>query len=437
MCLENGYLDSAVYLCELAVKKDAKRAGCTFTLMNLYIIQTRYNDAIHACRQWLFRNLSKSFNSLQLKDILNVIGQNSLPIENLLSIQYETKPKEIPETSQQKVSELWSSLKPCQLLWNREDEPYATIMTSDGKLIGQPSSSNSGKPFSQNEMEMLGVLFVLVKSLYLVGSLRLIPPLIKMIEPLRYKRRIKDIDYCIEANYYKYIAQLLCETGSSDLPRYMMNSTPSPAPQYPEITIIGDSHVLSAAWRIIKIHGIDVLLRVKHIDGLKAEYILDDNNNTSYQHYNYKLLCNTIKEKSVVIFAFCEFDSMYTLLEKTTSDIYHDVVDTAKDTINKCLNEIKRIKSEKRIFPIVQPVLPISNQGRGLTKIYNEILKRECEKENIAHYVGLSDHILNSNSTLRSQYELDKVHIHPIYLYDVVKALESLIPVGLLQIPQV
>lgn len=453
VCSENGFIESAVYLCELCRLKDTKRSIFYFKLMNLYIREGKYDDAVHTCRRYLYASLptkSKDNNSSSssggisksssddkklislITDILSVIGHSSLPIDNLLSVQYESKPSKIDEKKEIKINELWSSLKPCQLLWNAADEPYATILTSDGKFFDTSCSNSSGKPFSENEMEMLSILFVLVKALYLVGSLRLIPPLIKMIEPLRYKRKIVDNDYLVECNYYKYISQLLCETGS-DLPRYMMSSTPSPSPEYPEITIIGDSDVLSSGWRIIKIHGRDVLLRLKYVENLKNE----NSNNSNNIFENYKRLYENIKPKSIVIFGFSEFDKMKNLLEDNNNDINSDIVERIVERVKKYVNEIKRMKNEKNIFVIVQPILPINNNNGCLTKLYNEILRVECEKENISNYISLSEIILNNNSTLRSQYELDKTHIHPIYLYDVVKALENIIPVSLLQIPPV
>jgi len=95
----------------------------------------------------------------------------------------------------------------------------------------------------------------MVKILYVVGALALIPPLVGVIEEARRGWDMHLTTIRNEHAYYCCVAQLMC-----DIPH-----------PYPEISdgifVCGDSHSLSTAWQILMVHGTPTPLIPKLVTG--------------------------------------------------------------------------------------------------------------------------------------------------------------------------
>ena len=108
----------------------------------------------------------------------------------------------------------------------------------------------------------MAIFFTTVKILYNVGVLQLLPPLLRLIEPVRRGQHISSTLIRNEHAYYCCIAQSLAR----QTPPLLLTRQP----EHPVVIICGDSHSQSPAWQMVDIAGDLHLLRPALVTGLKV-----------------------------------------------------------------------------------------------------------------------------------------------------------------------
>jgi len=116
------------------------------------------------------------------------------------------------------------------------------------------------RAFGEDALEVLALLFLLVKLLYLEGRWGRCAALIKKIEPLRRSSTtpLHQTNVRNEAAYYCCVAQLVSRKKKPDF-----------AVARRQVYVCGDSHALAPAWSVLDVGEEEVLLHPALVTGLK------------------------------------------------------------------------------------------------------------------------------------------------------------------------
>ena len=146
------------------------------------------------------------------------------------------------------------------------------------------------------DIDLLALHFALVKILFLTGRMKFIPPLIQVIEPGRVGQELHKTTIRNEQAYYTSISQIL--------------STPFPAVEPSDVIhVFGDSHVLSLAWRSLKVGPETMVLQPVLATGVKAWHLREEGD--FYPKANFFNAARSIPIGSKVLFVFGEIDCRY------------------------------------------------------------------------------------------------------------------------------
>jgi hypothetical protein len=192
-----------------------------------------------------------------------------------------------------------------------------SALGADGK---KKFSTKSGD-LDRESLDLLAVFFTICKISFVAGELQLLPALIRIIET---EHRERDLHLTIiknEAAYFVSTDDLECSvlfafcvcehlllTAAAAVKqgciKQLTGLLPYPPMEYdaelPPLFVVGDSHCLTAAWRVITYRGRRRLLRPMLVTGLKCWHMRDGED--FYPRTNFDNVCAEIPTGSEVIF---------------------------------------------------------------------------------------------------------------------------------------
>jgi hypothetical protein len=193
-----------------------------------------------------------------------------------------------------------------------------------------------GCAYTKDELDLLALLFAVTKIVFNMGIVQLVPPLIRLIEPVRRGQNIHATLSRNEHAYYCCIAQALAESpaplrlpsagegkneGGAEVGEIGEKGmerggggidSPSTPPPPAMLTICGDSHSQSPAWQTVLVGGVPHVLRPALVTGLKAWHLRDGSD--FYPKINFWKVVEAIPRGSKVVMCFCEIDCREGLL---------------------------------------------------------------------------------------------------------------------------
>ena len=114
--------------------------------------------------------------------------------------------------------------------------------------------------FTAEQLDLLALLFTLVKILYVTGNIESIVKIVPLIERARRGKQLHLTSIRNEHAYYCCIGQLLPYISA-------------PLPDYEPLYVVGDSHTLPTAWQTITVDGTKRLLIPKLVTGCKMWHL--------------------------------------------------------------------------------------------------------------------------------------------------------------------
>ena len=132
-----------------------------------------------------------------------------------------------------------------------------------------------------------------------------LPPLVRLLEPLREVKDLHLTNVRNENAYYCCTAQLAA-------------STPLPLPTLPPLYVAGDSHSLAPAWRTVSYLGRPHLLRPALATGCKIWHLRKESD--FFPRANFESMIASIPPGSPVVFCFGEIDCREGLLVAVERD---------------------------------------------------------------------------------------------------------------------
>lgn len=273
------------------------------------------------------------------------------------------------------------------------------------------NQENIGKALD-SEFQQLGLLFTLVKILFVKGALNSTKAFIPVLDKLHKDRGLHLTLLRNEAAFFSCIS-------------LVMEVPFSPLPQNPDfIYFASDSHCISPAWRTInyqeKPHVIHPLLAT----GVKIWHIRKESS-----FYPKFALLNALKEvpnDSTVIFNIGEIDCREGLL-RAVDKCNYDSVEEAIETIVSIYIDFLKEQNERHGFvTFVHPLLPVLKETRNVVLQFNEKLKEAVESCSGLQWLELLDVLLAKQTCeFNSEYHLDGTHVHPKYVSLLEKALKD------------
>jgi tetratricopeptide (TPR) repeat protein len=367
-----GACEESAQLYTEALRLRPDYASYALSLVHVYEILNKYQEAFDQIKTFCKRNATFHVSSLSCAHVYNAICH----IHSLLPLR-----SHLSDTEQISIQYEFPS-KP-------QNEAY-----------------------NSDELDLLALFCTLVKILYVVGCLEIIPPLIKLINPVREGRPLHTTNIRNEIAYFCQISQIW--------PYLTL-----PLPQLPTLYIAGDSHCMCAAWQTVNFQGAKYILRPLLVTGLKVWHLRPESK--FYPKYNFYNTVTKVPKGSPIIFLFGEIDCRESFIVSVQKCRYKDVEEAATVTVDIYLKTLKELQQQYDYKIIIHPVIPAIDVTRPIVKIYNRILKEKIQKETNFVWLDFFEKLLTPDGEkLHPDYELDGTHINPKYVQNISQCLEHI-----------
>ncbi|XP_078693360.1 uncharacterized protein LOC144923048 isoform X1 [Branchiostoma floridae x Branchiostoma belcheri] len=270
------------------------------------------------------------------------------------------------------------------------------------------------RAYNDQELNLLAVMFTLVKILFVKGALGLVPSFTKLLDPAHADRDLHTTLIRNEAAYYSTISQVMKIKLN---PACLENS-----PQF--VYLAGDSHCITPAWRSVQYKGSTHVIHPLLSTGTKIWHMRPE-----AKFFTKENFYNVIKKaprKSTVIFVFGEIDCREALpvcVAKCRYDTMEDGISRLLEIYTQALLVLKR-KYKFTVF--VHPVPPVLDLTRQTVMKFNKALKSKVEATSGLHWLDFVDELLCDHGTmLDSKFEFDGTHLHPCYVERLERALSE------------
>lgn len=423
---DNSAMNVCIKLLSLASTLKPENASYVLNLAHAYEILFDYKSAIQVINDFLHRNPTIR------------VGSNGFTCQKL----YEALPSDIQGHSLEKTYITPSYLGSYYCLkWEESEDKskgYTRIfkITDDSiceEAFGSLASCDS-ETFSDTDLDVLAIAFTTVKIMYLLGRIADIPVLFSIIEPTRLlsKTQLHETNIRNEHAYYQCIAQSLSNRIDAlsaclkeDLSRRVLdcfsnvyaNPTTQIAANSP-LYMVGDSHVISPAWNIVKLNEEYRLITPLLVTGIKHWHLRPES--VFYPKANFESAINTIPNGSDVIFLLGEIDCREGLLLAVEKDIYTNIQEGIEHTVKLFISSLKKTIQKKKFRTVyIHPILPVLNETRPIVVAYNAVYEKAVigMKDKTVRWLNFFDQLLNEDKTsLLEDYKMDGTHINPIYI---------------------
>jgi len=182
--------------------------------------------------------------------------------------------------------------------------------------------------------------------------------------------------------------------------------------------MIGDSHVISPAWSIVKVNDEDRLISPLLVTGIKHWHLRPES--VFYPKANFECAVNSVPNGSDVIFLLGEIDCREGLLLAVERDIYSNLQEGIEHTVKLFLSSLKKIIQRKKFRTVyIHPILPVLSETRPIVIAYNAVYEKAVKgmKDTTVKWLNFFDNLLSTDKTsLLEDYRMDGTHVNPIYV---------------------
>ncbi|GIL62031.1 hypothetical protein Vafri_16345 [Volvox africanus] len=240
--------------------------------------------------------------------------------------------------------------------------------------------------YNANQLDELALLFTMAKLLFVGGALSVASKLCELLEPLRSASAVELHTTLVrnEAAYFGCVTQLLKDypppavrsriphppaatavTASEASP-----SDSSPSPLY----LCGDSHCLSAAWRIVTLRGEQRVLRPLLVTGCKVWHLRPTSE--FYPKKQFEASMDLLPDGAQVILVLGEIDCREGLLLAVQKGKYASVAQGIEATVDIYLDVLRHMILKRRMEVFVHPVPPVLNETRAVVVPFTAALRK-------------------------------------------------------------
>lgn len=313
-----------------------------------------------------------------------------------------------------------------------------------------PSATQAGRPdpasaqalswLGGGGLDVVAALMAAVKILYITGDLHAAAELTnKVVGPMvaglpadvpLHKTLIRN-----EAAYYACAAQLMT---SAPPPPYNADAAAKP------IYLVGDSHVMPAAWRHVTLRGEKRLLVPALVTGCKAWHLRPEG--SFYPKKQFDSIVASLPKGAKVMALLGEIDCREALTSAVERLKYESLEEAAAATAAVYVQALRDVARKKSAEMLVHPVPPVLDATRQVVLAFNAAIAADIAKlgpaqqqqgeaagaatGGVVRWLDFEGRLLQSKgdggSGLADGLEFDGVHMSPKYLSVLDAALATL-----------
>ncbi|GAX80742.1 hypothetical protein CEUSTIGMA_g8177.t1 [Chlamydomonas eustigma] len=303
---------------------------------------------------------------------------------------------------------------------------------SPPRSVAGLSSATLKVAYSPDQLELLAILFTATKVLYVGGALHQAGRLCELVETARlastvelHKTKIRN-----EAAYFGCIHRLSLQF-KAPLTSEELNLKP--------LYLCGDSHCLSAAWRVVTLRGERRLIQPLLITGCKIWHLRPKS--LFYPKLQFMNTMKKLKPGSQVVMLFGEIDCREGLLLAVQKCKYDSLSEGISHTVDIYVELLLELIQELDLELFVHPIAPVLKETRPVVIPFMSVLKSKVLKaattpqargqshpSSRLHFLDFFDDLLVPGEVpaLKSDLEFDGTHLSPEYIKILSSSLSAI-----------
>ena len=285
------------------------------------------------------------------------------------------------------------------------DEFTPPIRASTGN-----GAEQTRQEFDQGQLEVLGIIFASVKDLFLLGLLDRCIPILQLANPPRARNAIHRTLMRNEAAYFSSVG-LILQHHDQDPERPITNFD---AVMY----VVGDSHVLSCAWKVITIQGRKTMLVPALVTGIKLWHLRGES--VFYPKKQFEAVTDSIPAGADVLLILGEIDCREGIAPSVEKGIYPTAVAAMNYLAQVYIEVVTRLQRKfGRIF-VHQPPAVI-DVTRHIVLQFHDVLANALGPYSDQFHL-LDPIVLNEQRTgVLPEFCLDQTHLSPAYVHQALE----------------
>lgn len=313
-------------------------------------------------------------------------------------------------------------------------EPSAKIaedtqdITTAEPLADASAQAHTDTLYTEDELKLLSLYFKVVKLLYVSGDIETAKAVFETIKPARDNGGGLHFTLIRSDNsYYGYIEALL--QNPIDL------SEKNRLEQEKKlIYVIGDSHILSSAWRNIENEKSGKrLFKPFLINGCKIWHLRKESH--AFPKVAFYQALKQLPKHAEVLLVLGEVDCREGVLMALQKGRYQQSLDEAfKVLVDIYIDIMQQIAAKYRIAKLyIQPAPPVLNETRPIISIFNRHLAarlidlKQKEPNSPLQWIHIESEVLTlGKDSLLDEMKLDGSHLHPHYVSLIQNALNTI-----------
>ena len=307
----------------------------------------------------------------------------------------------------------------------------AAFEQSTGDAAADADAEIGGAPLtvgSDEELNALALLFATVKVLYLVSAKRRAAALAAVASRAAGVQRPQPLHETLirnEAAYFNCVAQLLETAPPPDLP---MQGAAAHARK--PLYVLGDSHCLPLAWRVLALRGEERVCVPMLVTGLKQWHLRQECLFYTKEHFD--RVASTVPDGADVLALFGEIDCREGLATAVERGLYVDTAAAAAEVAKIYLRTLGALSMARKLNVFVHDVPPVLDPTRENVRVLNQALANTVAKAAAGKasgsltFVPAAQSMLGEDGKLRPDLDFDATHLHPRYVEsDLQRALDA------------
>jgi hypothetical protein len=289
--------------------------------------------------------------------------------------------------------------------------------TATGKFIYPDYLKIKQLTDKKEDLYILCLTFYSIQILFLQGKLKYLNSWLSRIDYFinnspKLRVDLTDTEIKTEYYYYMYTVELIkYYTEKSEV----IDNIEENLKKYKPLYVIGDPHVLSISFQLVKYHDEVRVTLPLLATGLQINHLRDECDFFPAVNFeNAVSRLSTVKSLDVIIMSAGEID---------IREDYFEYVDNPQEFVDErvkiLMKKVKEMQKNLKCKILITPIFPSLERFRDIDLLYNKALEKAIKKaqnKNIILITNRYSEILNNNKELNEEFKLNYVYITPKWL---------------------
>jgi len=402
--MQNGEVGGSIELFRAAIKCYPGSVKYTNNLIDALEIVNQFGKAFEVAKWFLQANANAEVGGVLCGMVLKAWNEGNAVIQEEVNVQGPMEPEGIEENT-------------------ADSTPKGRI--EENTADSTPNQAKKPTSYNEEQLDLLNFYYKIIKLLYVAGLMKAAEALVFTVQPAKAKGGDLHLTFIRNSNsYFSYIEALVNVgdyTGSNE------------RKDKKTLFVMGDSHVLSPAWRTLQLEKKgEVLMKPLLVTGCKIWHLRKESHFYPKTHF-YQLL-REVPKQGEVIFMFGEIDCREGILLALAKGIYSTLDQGINVVLDIYLEILYQIAFQKKLHRLyVHPVPPVLEETRWIITAFNRALGarliaiRQKDSKTPLRWLHIETELLNlGRETFKEEYKLDGTHLHPHYISLISDAINTL-----------